>query len=135
MPMIYLAGPYRDTCPSGILDNIMSARKSAVALWQEFGHKAIFFCPHLNTFLMDGICDDRIWLKAGLAFLRRSDAVFLLPGWVKSSGSCAEVRVALKNKIPIFVTLIQLGNWLRHGHVPDNEYELRQLSAQRLGEK
>lgn len=117
-PMIFIAGPYRAPHPSGILGNIMQAREFAIGLWKLFGRKAVFLCPHLNTFLMDGECPDSVWLSACHEFLLRSDAVYLIPGWYDSSGSRAEVRLALKKGIPILSTVEEMQAFLRDGTRP-----------------
>lgn len=98
--LCYVAGPYRD--PRGpwfIQANIRAAETVALSLWQR-GYPAI--CPHLNTAMMDGAAADEIWLAGDLVMLARCDAVVLVSGWQRSTGTRAEVEFARERGIPIF---------------------------------
>jgi len=98
MKVVYLAGPYRAPTIRGIVNNIRRAEKVAIALWQA-GFAVI--CPHLNTQLFDGICDDNVFIEGYLEILKRCDIVIVLPGWENSEGARKEVAFAEKLKIPI----------------------------------
>lgn len=98
MKVLYLAGPYRAPTLRGIINNIRKAEKVAIALWQA-GFAVI--CPHLNTQLFDGICDDNIFIKGYLEIVKRCDMVVLLPGWEKSEGARKEIALAKQLEIPI----------------------------------
>ncbi len=99
MKVAYVAGPYRADNPNGIFENIMAARRVAVRLWQ-IGYVAI--CPHMNTMLFDGACDDSVWLEGDLEILRRCDLVVMVPGWSKSQGAKKERLEAKSHGIPVF---------------------------------
>ena len=99
MKVAYISGPYRADTINGIVQNIRRAEKVAVKLWQ-MGYAVI--CPHKNTSLLDGLCDDDVWMKGDLELLRRSDCIVLISGWRKSEGSNEEVREAVKRNIPVF---------------------------------
>jgi hypothetical protein len=98
MIVLCLAGPYRD--PRGdayVHRNIQAAREVAEQLWAE-GFAVL--CPHLNTAFMSGICDEEYFLRGAQEFVRRSDAIVMLPGWRNSEGALAEVGLALELGIP-----------------------------------
>ena len=51
---------------------------------------------------------DTAYLDSDLEFLRRSDAVLMLPGWEKSEGSCQERLEALADIIPVYFSIEEL---------------------------
>ena len=97
MKIVYIAGPYRGATANETYKNIQTAREYAVKFW---GLGFAVFCPHLNSAFMDGVTDDKIFLKAGLRFLRAADFIFMVPGWVKSQGAMAEYKEAMKLGVP-----------------------------------
>ena len=60
MKVAYVAGPYRAPTPYQTLRNIREAEYIALKLW-KMGYAVI--CPHKNTSLFDGECDDSTWLE------------------------------------------------------------------------
>lgn len=96
----YVAGPYRAETVNGIVENIQRARSVALELWR-MGYVVI--CPHLNSALMDGAVTDEVFLEGGLELVRRSDFVVLVGNWRESEGTLAEVELALKLDIPVYV--------------------------------
>ena len=58
MKVFYIAGPYRANTERGVLNNIRAAEAVAIEVWKA-GHVAL--CPHLNSRLMGGICDDKVF--------------------------------------------------------------------------
>ena len=46
-----------------------------------------------------------MWLEGDLEMLRRCDAVLVVPGWEKSSGTRAEIAEANACGIPVFYAL------------------------------
>lgn len=98
--LAYIAGPYRD--PRGahwIGENIHRARRVAADMWAR-GYAVI--CPHLNTSLMDGLCDDSAFLDGTLEMLRRCDLVVLTYDWHHSAGAIREVNEAMMLRIPVY---------------------------------
>jgi len=68
--IVYLAGPYRAKTAFEVVMNILKIRKDAMKLWNA-GYVVI--CPHLNTFLMDGLCNRfsqtfSVWKKLCLVY-------------------------------------------------------------------
>ena len=91
MKIAYVAGPYRAPTASQRQHNIYRARQAAESLWKR-GYAVL--CPHLNSANMDGLVEDEQFLQGCLEMVRRSDLVWLLPGWRKSEGTVREVAEA-----------------------------------------
>jgi hypothetical protein len=91
--VIFISGAYRAKTINDTFANIMHARNAAIRLWSM---NFIVICPHLNSFLMDGICDDSIWLEGDLEILKRCDAIYMLDGWEDSEGARKELGLAIK---------------------------------------
>lgn len=98
MKIAYIAGKYRAKTIRGIYENIRKAEKVAIRYW-KLGYAVI--CPHKNTELLDGACDDSVWLKGDLEILKRCDLVVAMKGWEQSKGASAEIRTAKENKIKV----------------------------------
>jgi len=99
MQVAYICGPYRAPTIHQTVLNIRRAEEAALALWR-MGYAVI--CPHKNSSLLDGACDDSVWLEGDLELLRRSDLIVTLPGWEQSEGSRREVVEARKLGIPVY---------------------------------
>ena len=93
MRVIYVSGSYRNETIGGLFQNIIHARDSAIKLWQG---NWVVICPHLNTFLMDGLCGDRVWLEGDLELLSRCDAIYMLNNYQDSQGALEELELAKK---------------------------------------
>lgn len=109
--VVYISGAYR---PVGVwrkipivrslitLWNILKARKVAIRYWKS-GKVAL--CPHLNTLLFDGHCEDNAWLKGDISLIRRlrpdRDAIVMLRGWTHSEGAVAELAAAQRRGIKV----------------------------------
>jgi len=99
MKVIFISGPYRSDTEFGVHENIQRAERVAIRVWQ-LGHVA--FCPHKNTAYFGGIAPDSVWLDGDIEILKRCDAVCLVPGWEKSSGALAEIKLAKEIGIPVY---------------------------------
>lgn len=100
MKVFYIAGPYRADTERDVLENIRAAEAVAIEVWKT-GHVAL--CPHLNSRFMGGICDDKVFLEGAIELMKRCDFIVLVPGWEKSRGALAEIEIAKKLNMPIFV--------------------------------
>ncbi|MBI9081620.1 MAG: DUF1937 family protein [Pseudodesulfovibrio sp.] len=89
----YIAGPYRAETPWQTMENIRRARLKALELCR-MGYYP--FCPHANTALFDGEMSDEFWLEMAMEHLRRCDFVVLVDGWIRSSGTWAEIHEAFR---------------------------------------
>ena len=98
MRLVYIAGPYRGPNTWAIEQNIRRAEDVAAQVWRA-GLAAM--CPHANSRHMDGITTDENFLAGTLEMLRRCDAVLLVEGWERSSGSRAEVQEAMRLGLPV----------------------------------
>lgn len=96
MKIIYVAGPYRGDTAA----NIQRAREASIRLW-GMG----FYCitPHLNTggFHIDGTAPEEVYLAGYLEIVKRCDAMVLLTGWQKSSGTRSELELAESLGLPV----------------------------------
>lgn len=99
MKVVYIAGKYRGPTPWDVEQNIRAAEEVAARVW-AMGLVAL--CPHANSRHMEGVASDEHFLAGTLELLRRCDAVVLVPGWDKSTGTRAEVTEARALGIPVF---------------------------------
>ena len=103
--LVYIAGPYGGKSRFGlirffqVLLNIWRARRVAVQLWAK-GFVAI--CPHLNTFLMDNVCQRERFLEGDLEILKHCDALVTAGEWFDSEGTRGEIDFAGEHNIPVF---------------------------------
>ena len=106
---VYVAGPYSADNVIDVLANIRKGQKSAYELL-----KAGFapFCPWLDYQLsFYGEITIEEYRDYSIAWLDGSEAVFVLPGWEKSSGTKAEMARAKELGIPIFFNKKDLYEW------------------------
>ena len=92
MKVAFICGPYRSSTIHGVVQNIRQAESYAIKYWKN-GYAVI--CPHMNTALLDGLCEDKVWLDGVQELLKRSDVIVCIPGWKRSSGSLAEFTLAV----------------------------------------
>jgi len=100
--IVYIAGQYRSKYGKlGIIVNIWKARQLAKKLWA----KGIYtITPHLNSALMDSVCDPQVFLDGDIEIMKRCNYVLLIPKWTDSKGTINEIKIALENKIRVFDT-------------------------------
>lgn len=91
MQLLFISGKYRGKSIFEVYENIQIARRYAIKYWQK-GYAVI--CPHTNSALFDGSCDDDVWLKGDLYILKRCDVIVMLPGWKESQGAVEEHKLA-----------------------------------------
>jgi hypothetical protein len=104
MKLIFIAGPVRG---NGTMEsknkNIANARK----LIREFliANDIPYYSPHLNidqeVIALGREMDDYSW-DVNAEFLKRSDALAVLPGWQDSSGTKQEIENAQKSGKPVW---------------------------------
>lgn len=104
--LVYVAGKYRSKWGFfGVAKNILRA-------WY-YGRKVaktgLFpVVPHGNTAFFDfgwpKISDDLI-LPACIEIMKRCDAVYVMPRYIESKGTMAEIDAAKKAGIPVFFTI------------------------------
>jgi len=109
MKIVYVAGPYRAKTPWKVARNIFNARILGLQV-AKLGVMPLI--PHANTAFYDGEMPDSFWLAGTLEMMSRCDAIMLLKGWEKSSGTRAEVELAKKLGIQVFDDLKDLKAWV-----------------------
>ena len=106
MKRVYVAGPYSADNISDIFENIRKGMRAGVEVflagyspyvsWHDFHH---------NLMLKDGeSLSVNDYYEMSMAWLVVSDAMLVLPGWMESKGTLAEIKRAEELKIPIFYT-------------------------------
>ena len=97
--LIYVAGPY-----SGDVEaNIAEAERVSIELIRNGFH---VFTPHKNSSgyekYEDGSeIDIHTWIDLDLDILLRCDAIYMMNGWVYSTGSMTELYVAIEHGMPV----------------------------------
>lgn len=114
MQLIYIAGPYRAECAVKTSRNINRAeqlgKRVALELPQWFP-----VIPHKNTELWDYSRDvadikPEYYLEGTLEVMRRCDAVLVLPDFMRSSGTLAEIKEAERLGIPVYYSVESVPN-------------------------
>lgn len=80
-------------------------------------------CPHTNTRFFHGAAPDEVFLEGTLEMMRRSDLVYMLPGWKKSQGSIKEKKEAERLGLPVFFETWAVIEWLQEEPVPIEKVE------------
>ena len=110
MKIVYVAGAYSADNVIGLLDNIRNG--------QRWGTKVFLkgfapFCPwndlHFQLMLREGeVLDVQQYYDYSMAFLERSDIVFVTPNWEESKGTIAEIARAEELGIPVVYSIEDL---------------------------
>lgn len=92
LKIVYIAGPYGDKDGYLAIDrNIAQAREAAAWL----AARGIgFICPHLNSAHFEAIVPVQgveFWYAMDLRLMEVADAILLLSGWEKSTGTRREI--------------------------------------------
>ena len=109
MKVVFIAGAYSAPTEWGVIQNIRASEDAAIQIW-NMGAAAM--CSNKNQAHLGGTAPSGVWLEGNLEFVRRSDAVFCVAGWDKSSGARAEVEAAKKASIPVFEQMAEVRAWL-----------------------
>ncbi len=101
--IIFIAGPVRgDGSEEAQFNNIKIAKKF-VRLFIE--SKIPYYSPHLNVDqelnYLERNSNQFSW-DLNAEFLRRCQALAVLPGWETSNGTKTEIENATKNSLPVF---------------------------------
>lgn len=101
--MIYLASPYSHPDPAVRAQRFRAACRAAVALLHA-GHVVFSPITHSHPLAQHGLPGNwQFWERYDREFLQRCDevVVLMLPGWRKSVGVQAEIRIARELGKPV----------------------------------
>ena len=106
MKILYISGPFSplpgDADPLHSTEhNILQASRYALLAARKGWAP---FCPHKNTSGFHHVPDlsEEFWLECCLEYVRRCDAVLMIPGWERSEGAKREYYLAHALGKPIF---------------------------------
>jgi len=110
MIKVYVAGPYRALDLLSILDNIRHGIRAATELLR-LGFAP--YCPWLDfmlhLMLLPGeSLEVTAYQNNSIEWLTMSDAMLVLPGYERSEGTKAEIKLAELLEIPIFYDIPSL---------------------------
>jgi len=109
---VYVAGPFNSNGAVGVLGNMRRGIRTCIELLVK--HNFAPFCPWNDAFFAL-LTDEEIPIEKfyaySLAWLEKSDAVLVLPGWENSKGTCREMARASDLGIPIFFDIDALLEW------------------------
>ena len=91
IPLIFIAGPYTAATFHETHDNIQAAWRWGCEVAKLGAYPVI---PHTNSAYMDHIQAPKFWYAATQDLMRRCDAVFFAPGWLRSAGALDEADAA-----------------------------------------
>ena len=106
--LVFVAGAFRAPTPWQIEQNIRVAEEIGLAL-ATFQFTPLI--PHTMYRFFQNALPDSFWLASTARLLEGCDAVYLLPDWQQSKGSCAEKELADSLGIPCFETLDAIREW------------------------
>lgn len=116
--IIFIAGPVRgDGSLEAKRNNIERAKKIIVSLIEN---NIPYYSPHLNIdqeILLMGEDASKFAWDCNAKFLKRCDALGVLPGWENSNGTLQEIENAKSRNLPIFYlekseAIQEIKNWL-----------------------
>jgi hypothetical protein len=112
---VYIAGPFSGKTRYEVEGNIWVAQSFILPL-AEVG--AVPVCVHTMFGALDGTLSYERWMLLTEKHLDRSDAILMVPDWVRSSGAKNEKQRALNTEKPVFYASIlgiiprELVEWL-----------------------
>jgi hypothetical protein len=113
---VYIAGPITPKSPTQnhaleYIENIGMMFRA----WGAMLAAGLYpFCPAfdiLGILVLPGQPTEEQIKNYSLAWLKKCDAIVLLPGWAKSSGARAEVKLAKKLGLRIFIDFREVIKW------------------------
>jgi hypothetical protein len=113
MKRVYVAGAYSSDNVLGVLDNIRDGmRWGTRVMLAGFAPFVPWLDFHFQLMLRDG---ERLTVQQyydySMAWLEASDAVFVTPGYERSTGTRMEILLANYLHIPVFYEFEELVEW------------------------
>lgn len=109
--VVFICGPFRAETEYARRENIQKAEFVA----KRLAEKGIYYiCPHLNSAHFQGIGEDSFWLSMYQELLLRCDVIYVLAGAKESSGSMAELSLAIDKGITIVYSMEDLNHAISH---------------------
>ena len=108
--VIFVSGPFRAESQAQMAAHTMTAQAAALRLAQ-LGWAV--YCPHTNIGHAFGQLDEADAEAINDAFLAKSDAILLLPGWGQSIGARRELEQAKARSLIVFRSLGEVMQWGR----------------------
>jgi hypothetical protein len=112
MKRVYVAGAYSANNVIDVLKNIGRGEQYSAEI---FFRGMAPFCPWHDKQYAMYLCYEDVpvtqYYEYSIAWLKVSDAMFLVPGWKNSEGTLKEIEIAKSLNIPIFKLLIELTIW------------------------
>ena len=106
MPVIYIAGKYRDVNSWQVEENARRAERIALDVAMS---GFVPLCPHAMYRHYDGTMSDQFWIDATMALMRRCDAVVIAGSdWLTSEGTRGEIAEAERLGISVYYSVEQL---------------------------
>jgi hypothetical protein len=114
---VYVAGKYNDNNIVSALDNMREGMRAGLeVLLAGFVPFVPWFDYHFQLNLRDGeTLTDEDYKRYSMVWLEVCDAVLVLPSWISSEGTKAEIRRAIELDMPIFFNLKQLKYYFNGG--------------------
>lgn len=117
-PLVYIVGPFRADTPWEIEQNVRRAEEHGLLIAKLGGVPVI---PHTMYRFFQGSLSDAFWLEAGLALLRKCDAIavcVIAEIALQGEGARAEIAEGKLCKFPIFFwsgpsCRGQIENWIK----------------------
>ena len=109
---VYVAGKMSDPDPLKFLRNL-DELQTWTARVRELGYAPFPVADDFADIMRTRDVSVAAVKEASMVWLRRSDVVFVTPGWENSTGTKAEIEEAERCGIPVVFSIEALGEWKR----------------------
>lgn len=122
-PMIYIAGPYKDTPGCSREYNRGVADLTGRQIYRVTEGKVDIIIPHNFHPMWElyGVDDYEFFLSFDLRMLTGCNAIYMLPRWNKSEGAILEHSFAIQFMIDIFYDMYEVKAWYDNQFPKENK--------------